>query len=188
MGFFSRTCGLSMIEIEEGDEVLVILLNLPYRYLSLGDLLTKVRHQNNRFGDVVLKSYWDKKYEDVCNDTSQFPTELPFDLKPIIGIKEGIYNGSGFIKGHNRPEKDSDCELEHLMFHKWAVKHIIPEYKDYLIEREIMLAERILLECAYLRRSPMDWLIGKQHSSEDEIRKQIELNKKNYRIFRKQTQ
>jgi hypothetical protein len=171
MGFYARTCGISNTAIEIGEPVVVILLNFPYTAIPLDKLIRKARQQKIRFSDSVSKIYWDKKYEEVCNDTSPFPTELPFDIKPIIGVVEGTYDGSGFIKKMERPET-----CYYLMFHKWAVESILPEYNAET--KGVTLACNILIECDYIRRSPMDWIIGKQYRAKDEIEKQIALNEK----------
>lgn len=184
MGCFARTCGLSGTGINMGEKVVVIVLNLPYKYIDLSTLCRYIRDQKDKFHtDKETTMHSERFMKAVLNkEIKDMKDYVIFDFKPVVSVFKGTYDDYGFIEEEERPEEDdneysNDSGLDNIIFHVWAVEFIFnKKIKD--IKLDIAFALQLLYHCYFIRRSPIDWMIGQQHPDTSEMEQQIKLNER----------
>lgn len=186
MGCFARTCGISGTGINEGEKVVVIILNLPYKYIDLSTLMREVGEQQNKFHKAEeVKTHSELFMNAVLNKEVKGMEEWTlFDFKPLKEVARGTYNDYGFIEEMEQPEEiegiqgemyGNNSGMAHLLFHEWAVEFLFGK-KIEEIKLDIDFAVKLLWKIYHLRRSPIDWMLGQQHPDIEEMKKQIALN------------
>lgn len=186
MGCFARTCGISGTGINEDEKVVIIILNLPYKYIDLSTLMREICEQQNKFhGAEEVKGHSERFMNAVLNKEVKGMEEWTlFDFKPLKEVARGTYDDYGFIKEIERPEEvegtqgemyGNDSGMAHLLFHEWAVEFLFGK-KIEEITFDIDFAVKLLWKIYHLRRSPVDWMVGQQHPDIQEMKEQIELN------------
>jgi len=162
MGCFARTCGITNTGILEGDEVFFIELEnveLKPFYDFLQDYERHMRDEE----DERSKKYGFTSYK-----------------SPIKEAHIGTYDDYGSIK-EKEIESPEYGKVDHIIFHHWAVEHLMGEVKtDKVFIRDL------LRSIFFLRKSPMETLLlGQQHPDSDEYKKQIKLNVATNKFLRK---
>lgn len=186
MGCFARTCGISGTGINEGEKVVIIILNLPYKYIDLSTLMSEINDQKEKYhGAEEVKKHSEGFMKSVLNKEVKGMEEWTlFDFKPVNKITKGTYNDYGFIEEVECPEEiegtqgelyGNDSGMAHLLFHEWAVEFLFgKKIKD--IKLDIEFVSELLWKIYNLRRSPIDWMLGQQHPDIQEMKEQIALN------------
>ncbi len=188
MGCFARTCGISGTGINEDEKVVIIILNLPYKYIDLSTLMREVGEQLNKFhGAEKVKKYSEQFMDSVLNKEIEGMEEWTlFDFKPVKEIARGTYNDYGFINEIECPDEiegtqgklyGNNSGMAHLLFHEWAVEFLFGK-KIEEIKLNMDFAVELLCKIYNLRRSPIDWMVGQQHPDIEEMQEQIAINKR----------
>jgi hypothetical protein len=168
MGCFARTCGISNTGINEGESVVIIVFNQPSpKESELYQILQYTYSQQRKIAEEKKKTYDDKLGFQFIDDG--------FHNKPINRVIQGEYNDYGWIEDDDTEPDYEYASMRHLVFHTWAVEHILnKKIKD--IELTIQTGIDILQSCFYLRKSPLDWMLGNQHPDVHELKAQLALN------------
>lgn len=168
MGCFARTCGISNTGVNEGESVVVIVFKQPSpKGIELYEVLQGCSQQLAKIKSDKKKTFEDKLgFQYITTD---------FRSNPIDRVLHGDYNDYGWIDGDDT-EPDYEYEsTRHLVFHTWAVEHILGK-KISEIEMNIEIGISIIQSLYYLRRSPIDWMLGQQHPDIGEMKEQLALN------------
>ncbi len=186
MGCFARTCGISGTGINEGEKVVILILNLPYKYIDLSNLMRNIGDQQIKFHESEeVKAGSERFMNAVLNKEVKGMEEWTmFDFKPLKEVARGTYNDYGFIEEMEQPDEiegiqselyGNDIGMTHLIFHEWAVEFLFNK-KIEDIKLDIDFAVKLLCKIYNLRRSPIDWILGQQHPDIEEMEQQIALN------------
>lgn len=162
MGCFARTCGITNTGILENDKVYLI---------ELENIELKVFYNFLQDYERHMRDEEDERYKRYG---------IPSYKSPIKEAHIGTYDDYGSIKEKEIERPDYD-KVDHIIFHYWAVEHLMGEVKtDKFFIRDL------LRSIYFLRKSPMETiLLGQQHPDRHECEKQIKLNIATNKFLRK---
>lgn len=162
MGCFASVCGISRTAIMEDDKCVVIVFNLPYKFVSFYRLNQLVYQQK----------------ENENKENYFFKEGTGFYHKPIKDVLIGTYDDYGWIKEKEERQEEGTTgisEMRHLFFHVWAIEHIFKK-KINELKFDLDFVLTLFDNLSYLRTSPIDNLLGNQYDDIGEIKFQISLN------------